>query len=174
MNRQQKTEEVEEITRLFDGAQLVVLTEYAGLDVASMVELRSSLRGADTAYRVLKNTLAKRATVDTDLEPLVPHFKGPIGVVVAKEDPAAAAKALVDFAKTHEALKITAGVLSGKIVDAAAITALSKLPSKDGLRAMLLGALMGVPRNMVTVLAAVPRDFVGVLAARQRSLEEAA
>ncbi len=174
MNRQQKTDEVDEITRLLDGAQLVVLTEYAGLDVASMVELRSSLRKADTAYRVLKNSLAKRATVETDLEQLNPHFKGPIGVVVSKEDPAAAAKALMDFAKSHDALKITAGILAGKVLDASAIDALSKLPSKDGLRAMLLGAMQGVPRNMVTVLAAVPRDFVGVLAARQRSLEEAA
>lgn len=174
MNRIEKTQEVEDLKVLFGDAQLTVLTEYIGLNVESMTSLRSSLRKVETGYRVVKNTLARRATVDTDSEALNEHFTGPVGVAFASEDPAAAAKALTEFAKDHDEFKIRAGVLSGgKVLTLQQIEALAKLPSKDQLRAMLLGALSGVPRSFVTVLAAPSRDFVGVLAARQRQLEEA-
>jgi len=174
MNRMEKTQEVEDLKVLFGDAQLTVLTEYSGLDVAAMTSLRRSLRQVETGYRVVKNTLARLATVDTDNEVLHPHLTGPLGVAFANEDPAAAAKALTEFAKDHDEFSIRAGVLSGgKLLEVKEIEALAKLPGKDQLRAMLLGALSGVPRQFVTVLTAPSRDFVGVLAARQRQLEEA-
>ena len=87
-------------------------------------------------------------------------------------DPAAAAKVITAFAKEHPALEVRAGYLDGgKILDNKGVIALSKLPSRDELRAQLLSSLNGVARNFVSVLAAPPRDFVGVLAARQRTLE---
>jgi large subunit ribosomal protein L10 len=171
MNRQEKSAQVEEIKEILDGTQLVVLTEYAGLDVESMVSLRSELRKANAGYRVMKNTLAKLATADTDMASLAPFFKGPIGVCFTKDDPAAIAKVLVDFQKKHEKLELKAAYLAGgKILDSTAIEALSKLPSKDQLRGKLVGLFSAVPRNFVSLMAAVPRNFVGVLEARRREL----
>ena len=173
MNRAEKSEQVEEIREILDGTQLVVLTEYSGLDVSSMVELRNGLRGINAGYRIMKNTLAKIATEGTALEELNPHFKGPIGVAYTKDDAAATAKLLVNFQKEHDKLEIKAGFLSGgKILDTAALEALSKLPSMDQLRGQFVGLLAGIPRKFVTLTAAVPRDFVGVLVARQRKQEE--
>lgn len=173
MNRQEKIDEVEAIKDLLGGAQFVALTKYDGSTVSDMYELRNQLRDADSGYRVMKNTLAKRATSGTDMEGLHEHFSGPIGVAYTSTDPAAAAKVLVDFAKKHEPFEIRAGYLpGGKVLDAKAVEGLSKLPSRDELRSMLLSTLLGVPRGLVTVLAGVPRNFVGVLAARQRDLED--
>ena len=171
MNRQEKTAQIEEIKELLDGTQFVVLTEYAGLDVESMVALRAELRKADSGYRVMKNTLAKLATADTDMAELAPYFRGPIGVCFTKGDPAVTAKVLVNFKKEHEKLELKAGYLAGgKVLDGAAIEALSKLPSMDQLRGMFLSTLVGVPRNFVSLMAAVPRNFVGVLEARRRDV----
>jgi len=173
MNRAEKSEQVEEIRKILDGTELVVLTGYSGLDVNSMVALRRGLRGINASYRVMKNTLAKIATAGTELEELGAHFKGPVGVAYTRDDAAATAKLLVEFKKEHDKLEITAGFLSGgKLLDTAAIEALSKLPSMDQLRGQFVGLLASIPRQFVTLTAAVPRDFVGVLAARQRKLEE--
>lgn len=173
MNRQEKSQQVEALRELFDGAQLAILTHYTGLDVASMVELRSELRKNQAGYRVVKNTLAKWATADTELEALHAHFSGPVGVVVTKEDAAAAAKVVTKFAEGHPALKIKAGVLSGgTLLDADGIEQLAKLPGKDELRAQLLRTLNGVGEKLVRVLSAPSRDLVGVLEARRRELAE--
>ena len=175
MNRQEKAAEVEAIRGLLDGAQIVVLTEYAGLDVGSMKELRLKVRDAQGGYRVMKNTLAKLATTGhADFEGLHEHFNGPVGVAFSYEDPAATAKALVEFKKSHEALQLKAAALQGgKVLDEAGIEALSKLPTKDQLRGQLLGVLNGVPRKMLGLLQAPARNFVGVLAARKAELEGA-
>ncbi len=171
MNRQEKAEKVSEIRDLLDGAQLVVLTEYAGLDVSQMVTLRRNLRETGANFRVMKNTLAKLATAETDLEGLHPHFEGPVGVVFTKEDAAATAKALVAFQKDNPKLEIKAGSLTGgQLLDAEGLVSLSKLPSRDQLRSQLVAVLQGVPRKLVGIFAAVPRDFVGVLNARRREL----
>ena len=172
MNKEQKNEEVDRIRDLLSDAQLVVLTEYSGLDVSSMVELRRALRQSDASYRIMKNTLAKLATADTGMEVLRPYFVGPIGVASTHNDPAACAKALLGFVKDHNALKIKAGFLGGKFVEPGGVEALSKLPGRDDMRAMLLGALNGVARSFVSVLAAGPRSFVGVLDARRRQLDD--
>lgn len=172
MNRAEKSDQVEEIRKILDGTELVVLTEYSGLDVNSMVALRRGLRGVNASYRVMKNTLAKIATAGTELEELSAHFKGPIGVAYTRGDAAATAKLLMEFKKENDKLEITAGLMSGKFLDAAAIEALSKLPSMNQLRGQFVGLLASIPRRFVTLTAAIPRDFVGVLAARQRKLEE--
>jgi large subunit ribosomal protein L10 len=171
MNRLEKDQQVAEIRDLLGGAQAVILTEYAGLDVANMVELRRELRKAGGRFRVLKNTLTKLATADTDLADLHPHLSGPIGVATTEEDPAALAKVLTTFAKDHPALEVKVGYLeSGGMIDGGGVDALSKLPGREQLQAMLLGTLSAVPRNFVSVLAAPSRNLVGVLAARQRAL----
>lgn len=175
MNRQDKAAEVESIRGLLAGAQIVVLTEYAGLDVEAMKTLRSTLREAQGGYRVMKNTLARIATAgNPDLEGLQAHFSGPIGVAYSSDDPAATAKALMDFKKTHDALQLKVAALQGgTLLDVAGIEALSKLPTRDELRGQLLSVLNAVPRKFVRLLATPSRNFVGVLAARVRELEAA-
>lgn len=171
MNRQEKIDEIQRIQELLDGAQLVVLTEYSGLDVAEMVELRQELRKVTGRYRIVKNTLAQLATKESDFEGLKEHFRGPVAMAFTADDPAGTAKALVAFKKAHPKLLIKAGVLpGGKVLNADGVEALSKLPSKDHLRGMLLGALGGVPRSFVSLMAAPARNFVGVLEARRRQL----
>ncbi|PIE65816.1 MAG: 50S ribosomal protein L10 [Deltaproteobacteria bacterium] len=171
MNRQEKTEEIQRIVELLDGVQLMVLAEYSGLDVSEMVELRQELRKVNARVRIVKNTLAKLATEGSEYKELHPHFKGPVAMTFTAEDPAGTAKALVQFHKAHPKLEIKAGLLSGgEILDVKGVEALSKLPGKDQLRAMLLGAMAGVPRNLVSLLSAPARNFVGVLEARRRDL----
>lgn len=173
MNRLQKTQQVEELKELFGELQLMVLTKYSGLDVASMVELRTELRKVSGGYRVVKNTLAKLANADTERDKLDPFFKGPIGIAFSSADPAATAKVLTTFARMHPKMEIRAGLLAGgTMLDAAAVDALGKLPGKDQLRAMLLGTLTGVPRNFLGVCSAAARGLVGVLEARRKSLAE--
>ncbi len=173
MNRLQKTQQVEELKELFGELPLMVLTKYTGLDVASMVELRTELRKVSGGYRVVKNTLAKLANAETERDKLDPYFTGPVGVAYSGEDPAATAKVLTTFAKSHPKMEIRAGLLAGgTILDAAAVDALGKLPGKDQLRAMLLGTLHGVPRNFLGVCNAAARSFVGVLEARRQALAE--
>ena len=175
MNRQEKDQLVGELRGLLEGVQALIVTKYEGLDVPSMVEFRSLLRGNGAGFRVTKNSLLKRAVAETSFEGLGSHLVGMTGVAYTNEDPAAAAKVVTDFAKKHPALEVKAGWLEGgKILDASGVKALASLPSKDQLRGMLLGVLAGVPRAFVTVLSAPGRDFVGVLAARQRQLEETA
>jgi len=171
MDRQQKTQQVNELSELFDGVQLLVLTEYSGMNVANMVALRSKLRESQGGYRIVKNTLAKLALKDVEGQALVSNFTGPVGVAYTKEDAAATAKVVAEFAKDHPELEITAGFLAGgTVLDPAAIEALGKLPSKDVLRAQLLGAMSGVSQNFLRVLTAPSRDLVGVLMARSKSL----
>ena len=173
MNRQQKTQQVSELSELFDGVQLLVLTEYTGMNVASMVEFRTKLRESQGGYRIVKNTLAKLALKDAEGEALAANFTGPVGVAYTKEDAAATAKVVTEFAKDHPELEITAGLIAGgTILDQAGIEALGKLPSKDVLRAKLLGAMSGVSQNFVRVLTAPSRDLVGVLMARSKALAD--
>jgi len=171
MNRQEKSDEIGALKSLLDGAQFAVVADYAGLTVASMVELRTQLRKSQGRYRVVKNTLAKIATHETDLEGLHTSLKGPVGIVYTKGDAAGTAKTVTAFAKAHPEFKVRGGVLGdGTVLNGQAIEALSKLPGKDQLRAMLLGTLMGVPTKLVGIFAAVPGGFVRVLAARERQL----
>lgn len=171
MNRQEKSDEIGELKKLLDGAQLAVVADYAGLTVTKMVGLRNELRKSAGHYRIVKNTLARIATEETDLKGLHGNLKGPVGVVYTKGDVAATAKAVTEFAKTNPEFKIRGGVLAGGVVvDVQGLQALASLPGKNQLRAMLLGTLMGVPRKVVCLFAAVPSGFVRVLAARGRQL----
>lgn len=171
MNRQEKSDEVGVLKGLLDGSQLAVVAEYSGLTVKHMVELRQELRKVSGKYRVVKNTLAKIATDGTDLAGIHKSLKGPVGVAYTKTDVAGVAKTMTTFAKAHPELKLKGAVLAdGTVMDAQGLEALSNLPGKDQLRAMLLGALSGVPRTFVSLLAAVPGQFVRLLEARRKSL----
>jgi large subunit ribosomal protein L7/L12 len=140
------------------------------MPVNQMTELRRQLRGAKAEYCVIKNTLAVRASAGTILADAKPHFKGPTGLVIGYDDPVLPAKILRDFIqgeKRAEKIKVTVGVLEGKLVQAADLAAIAQLPKKEVLIAMLLSAMQGPIRGVVYALSGVLSKFVRVIAAIQ-------
>ncbi len=169
----QKQKIVAALREKFEAAKVVIVTDYKGLDVAQMNDLRRKLREAEVEYQVVKNTLLTRASQDTDVAQLVDTFKGPSAIALAFDDPVAPAKVLMQFSKENDKLEIKAGVMNGKLLDLAAIGALSKLPSREELLAQVLGTLNAVPQGLVRALADAPRRLVNVLNA-VRDQKEAA
>jgi large subunit ribosomal protein L7/L12 len=170
MKKEEKATAVAELTEKFGRARLAILTECSGLPVNQVTELRKQLRGVKAEYRVVKNTLAIRAAEGTTLAGLKAHLKGPTGVVIGYDDPVLPAKVLRDFItaeKREEKIRITVGMLEGKLVQSAELVAIAKLPKKEVLIAMLLSAMQGPVRGMVYTLSAVLSKFVRVIAAIQ-------
>jgi large subunit ribosomal protein L7/L12 len=154
----------------FGRARLAIVTESAGLSVNQVTELRKQLRGAKAEYMVVKNTLAVRAAGGTILSGVTTYLKGPTGLVIGYDDPVLPAKILRDFIlaeKREQKIKITIGVLEGKVVQPAELAAVAKLPKKEVLIAMLLSAMQGPARGLVYTLSAVLSKFVRVIAAIQ-------
>ena len=174
MNRSEKEAVVAQVAERLERAKAVVLTDFSGLKVEQMTELRQQLRDKDLEYFVIKNRLFKRALEGTDAGVLADMLTGPNGFGFAYEEPVELAKVLVDFAKGNPKLEIKGGYLEGKELDEAGVTALSKLPGREQLLAMFLGALNGVPRNFVSVLAQIPRSFLNVLKAIEEDKAEEA
>ncbi len=152
----------------FKKANGAIVAEYRGLTVTELTDLRVKLREAKAEFRVIKNRVAKFSIKEDApaMAPLSSALKGPIGVVFIFGDPAAAAKAVLDFEKDKKELfKVTSGVLDGKPLSTADLKALADLPSKDVLLARIVGTLASPARGLVTVLSGVPRQIVTVLAA---------
>ena len=170
MNKDEKSTAVAELTETFGRARLAIVTESAGLSVNQVTELRKQLRGAKAEYMVVKNTLAVRAAGGTILSGVTTYLKGPTGLVIGYDDPVLPAKILQDFIlaeKREQKIKITIGVLEGKLVQPAELAAVAKLPKKEVLIAMLLSAMQGPARGLVYTLSAVLSKFVRVIAAIQ-------
>jgi len=168
-----KQKVVENLKEKFATTKVVIVTDYKGLDVSQMTDLRRKLSEANVEYQVVKNTLLTRASKDTDAELLADVFKGPSAIALSFDDPVAPAKVLTQFAKDNEKLEIKAGVMGGKLMDLDAITALSKLPSREELLAQVLSAMNAVPTGFVRALADVPRRMVNVLNAVKDQKEAA-
>lgn len=152
---EQKQKVVEEIAEKFKDSQSTVLVDYRGLDVAQITELRKQLRDNNVEYKVYKNTLARRAIQDTDLEELTDVLVGPTAIAFSKEDVVAPAKILHEFSKDHEDLEIKGGVIEGKVATLDEIQELSTLPDHTGLVSMLLSVLQAPIRNLAYVTKAV-------------------
>ena len=170
MKKDLKAPAVAELAELFGRARIAILTESVGLPVNQVTELRKQLRGVKAEYRIMKNTLAIRASEGTGLAGLKAHLKGPTGMVIGYDDPVLPAKVLRDWIgaeKREEKIKVTVGVLEGKLVQAADLAAIAKLPKKEVLIAMLLSAMQGPIRGVVYTLSAVLSKFVRVVAAIQ-------
>jgi large subunit ribosomal protein L10 len=166
---QEKVTVVEDLKTRLHGAKAVVLTEYRGLTVQQVNELRRQLRQVAAQYKVVKNRLARLAVASSDLQTLGPQLTGPTGLVVSREDPVAVAKALAAFIKGNQALTIKGGYVDGQAVDAGALKELADLPSRDALRAQLVGALQGPLAQLVGILAAPHRELVYILEQRGQS-----
>lgn len=163
MKIEEKKKVVEGLKEKLATTKVVIVTDYKGLNVAQMTELRRKLSEANVEYKVVKNTLLKRASEGTDANLLTDAFQGPSGIALSYDDPVAPAKVLTQFAKENNKLEIKAGVMDGKVMDLDAITALSKLPSREELLAQVLSAMNAVPTGLVRALADVPRRMVNVL-----------
>ena len=173
MNREEKQQIVEELKDRFDRSKVLIVTDYKGLDVESINDLRRKLREADVEYKVVKNTLLERAAEGTDVEPIKDSFKGPSAIAISYDDPVAPAKVLTDFAKANDKLEIKIGVMSGKVMELADIKSLSSLPSREELLAQVLSAMNAVPGSFVRTLNAIPAGLVNVLSAIKDQKEAA-
>ena len=174
MPTQAKVESVEALKERLSTAKTAVLTEYRGLSVQQLSDLRKQLKGAAAEYKVVKNRLARLAVKGSALDALGAHLKGPTGLVFTKQDPVAVAKALQAFVKTNPQLQIKLGLVEGKVVQPAELKALADLPSKEQLRSQIVGAVQGPMAQLVSLLQAPLREIVYVLAARGKGAAESA
>lgn len=170
MKRQDKEILVEELRAELAQAPSVVVASSLGMSANTVNQMRMDLRKHGVTFRVLKNTLSKRAMEGTDMEVLFPYLKGFTALAYHTEDAVATAKALAKANETHKQLELRAGYLNGTLLDSAGVEALSKMPGKDELRASLLGTLNGVGGSFVRVLAAGPQSMLTLLSARKDSL----
>ena len=173
MKLEQKQQIADDLRDRFSKSAIIVVTDYKGLDVAAMNDLRRKLRAEEVEYKVVKNSLLIRASEDNDVALIKDHFKGPSAIALSYDDPVAPAKVLAQFAKDNDKLEIKVGVMNGQILEADAIKALAKLPSREVLLGQLLSALNAIPTSFVRTIAEVPRSFVNVLAAIRDQKEAA-
>ncbi|GAB6177868.1 50S ribosomal protein L10 [Desulfobaculum senezii] len=174
MNRAQKAELISQLKAKADEASIAIVTDFKGLKVENMTELRAKLTEAGVSYKVVKNTLARIALDGGVHENLKDNLKENCAIAFGTEDPVAAAKVLSEFAKSNEKFIIKSGSLDGKPLDAAAIAELSKLPSKPELLGKLLGTMNAVPTNFVCLFANLQRNFLYALSAIKDQKEDSA
>jgi large subunit ribosomal protein L10 len=164
LNLQQKQAVVAEVAKEIAGAQAIVMAENRGMVVADMTKLRAKARASGVYFRVVKNTLVRRAVVDTPFAALSDRMVGPLAYGIGT-DPVAVAKVLNDFAKAHDKFVITGGAMPGHVMSAKDIAALAALPSREELIAKLLGTMQAPIAKFVRTLNEVPSRFVRGLAA---------
>ena len=177
MARPEKVEAVREIGARFDDAEGALLTEYRGLSVGDMADLRKALRDADAEYRVLKNTLTRIAVKEKGLDELADLLEGPTAIAFCHGDAAAAAKALDDASKQFPSLAIKGGVLSGKIIDAEQARRLARLEPRE-VQLTKIATMMSSPaQQLANAIGALLRDFgsmLGQVVEQKRESEAAA
>lgn len=163
MPRPEKVAVVEEIRARFENSGGVILTEYRGLRVAEMQQLRRALREAGTELKIVKNTLARRAVEGLSYSEIVQFFEGPVAIAFYGDDPVPAAKLLRSFSAENPALVIKGGLLAGEVIDAAATRSLADLESREVLLAKIAGALQAPMTKLAGASSALLRNFAYAL-----------
>jgi len=173
MSRVQKTAFVEQLHSDLVEAQNLVVLDFRGLKVAEVDEFRRRMRQSRSVYRVVKNTLALRALHGTGPEALKEHFDGPTAIALNPESLIGLAKVIREFRADHEALKVKAAWLDGKVISQREFEEISRLPGLPELRAQVLWLLVSPLQGFVSVLGAAPREMAVVLSEHARKREEA-
>lgn len=168
MKKEQKAVLIDQLREELEKSQAIFVTDYMGLNVEKITQLRKSVKEAGGTYKVVKNTLLERASKDLPAHLLEDSFAGPTAVAMAFKDPVAVAKILVNFTKENEKLEIQTGVLGRQILKAADIQTLAKMPGREELLAKMLGSLNAPATNFVGVLAAMLRQLLYVLSAIEK------
>ena len=172
MNRTEKQQMIDELHKELEASPHAVLVDFRGLSVPAATEFRKRMRASGSRYRVVKNSLALRASKGTALEQLQSKLEGTTGIAYTGDDPVAMAKALVDFAKDHPALSVKGGVVAGsQVLDAEGVKALSTMPGLPELRARLLGLLQAPATQLVRLLGTPGNQLARVMKAHQDKLE---
>lgn len=164
MDRSQKTDAVAELNRTFNEVGVVVITRNLGMTVKQSTELRNKMRDAGASYKVAKNRLAKIALEGTDYAVVSDLLTGPTALATST-DPVAAAKAVVEFAKTTDRIEIVGGAMGKTVLDANGVKALASLPSLDELRGKIVGLLVAPATKLATVTQAPAAQLARVFAA---------
>jgi len=172
LKREEKVRVVSELQDKFQRAKGIIFTDYRGLTVQEMSELRSKLRASALEYKVVKNTLAKRAAEGTPVESTVDVFSGPVGVAFGYEDPVILAKEVLEFVKTNEKLKIKGGVIEGGVCNAKELDAISKLPPREVLMSIFVRTMQAPLVRFASALRATLLRFIYAMEALKQKREK--
>ncbi|MBP1996439.1 50S ribosomal protein L10 [Paenibacillus eucommiae] len=157
----EKEQAVSVVTEKLKNSSCTIITDYRGLNVAQVTQLRKTLREAGIEFTVLKNSLARRASANAELSGLDEYLTGPTAIAFSSGDIVAPAKILTEFAKKNDKLNVKAGIVEGRVVGYDQIKALADLPSKEGLLSMLLSVLQAPVRNFALAVKAVAEKQEG-------------
>ncbi len=175
MPRPDKVEQVERITEKLRRAKVAVLTDYRGLTVRQVQDLRGRLRSQDVEYRVVKNTLARRAAVEAGHPDFQDALKGPVAIAFGYGDISVPARLLGEFVRqTRLRLEITGGLIEGRVMGPEQVRQTADLPPREVLIAQLLGTLQSPVSQLVATIQAPVQQLVGLLEAYKEKLEAAA
>jgi len=172
--KEQKVQQVEVLTEKLQKAKVAVLTDYRGLTVSQMQELRGKLRTGNVEYRVVKNTLARRAANDAGYKALESELKGPIAIAFGYEDLSLPARLINEFVRTTRLkLEVVGGLVEGRVFNRDQVKQLADLPSREVLLAQLLGTLQSPVGQLVGIMQTPLQQLLGVLEAYKSGLEAA-
>ena len=175
LNREEKQKAIDDLKEKFTKAKALVVTEYKGMTVTEMADLRDILRDSDVDYKVVKNTLAKIAAEGTDMSGAKDHFKGPIGVAIGYRDAVLTAKGVIGYSVKNDKLKVMGGVVDGRYYAGDALKKVSELPSKEVLLSILAGTMNAPATKLACALSATITKFAFALnSLKEKKAQESA